>query len=358
MLSHTLWITLVSMEIEPYSAQRTPGPPHIPRQSVNRALSDARSVNPVRVSRPVALSVARGSAATARLRLERLARVVMAADPSVVDPTVVWSADWTQMDVAGFEALDRGIGAAWSSPATRNAMRDAVRAVVREELAAGLITADEATPRLNAVRIERRPRDESRQARGHVPADRVRAVFADLAADESLTARRDAALVALLVGAGLRRAEACGLTLADLDDLGETLTVTGKGRVVRDVPLAPGVRRAVAAWLRVRGPVPGHLLTPVSPSRPRHPETGRAMSANTVARVVARRFGPGVAPHDLRRTFAGNLLDSGADLSVVSRIMGHQNPATTAGYDRRGFAARQQAVDRLDVPFVAAGGPV
>lgn len=66
---------------------------------------------------------------------------------------------------------------------------------------------------------------------------------------ESLTARRDAALIALLVGAGLRRAEAVSLDLVDLDAHHESVVVRGKGGAVRDVPLAPGVRRAVRAWL-------------------------------------------------------------------------------------------------------------
>ncbi|MEV0573173.1 site-specific integrase, partial [Micrococcus luteus] len=64
-----------------------------------------------------------------------------------------------------------------------------------------------------------------------------------------------------------------------------------------------------------------------------------------------RRFGDDVKPHDLRRTFTGNLLESGADLSVVSKVLGHVSPATTAGYDRRGQVARLAAVEKLHVPL-------
>lgn len=62
-------------------------------------------------------------------------------------------------------------------------------------------------------------------------------------------------------------------------------------------------------------------------------------------------FGDDVKPHDLRRTLNGNLLESGADLSVVSKVLGHVRPATTAGYDRRGQVARLAAVEKLHVPF-------
>lgn len=337
------------MDIELYEPALEP--PRVPAAAVTRALADARAVVPSEIHRTVALAVSHGSDRTARLRLERLARVVMATDSRVTDPAAVWAADWSALPTEAVEALDRGIQTVWKSPSTRNAMRDSVRTVVRESLNAGILTHDQATPMLNAVRPEKLPRDEEKQSRGHVPASRVKAVFHELSQDDSLTARRDAALMALLVGAGLRRDEAARAELADLDQARETLVVQGKGGVVRDVPLAPGVRRAVQAWLAVRDLADGPLLTPVTRTKPRRAITDRSMSTNTIAQAVARRFGDDVRPHDLRRTFTGDLLDSGADLSVVSKVLGHVSPATTAGYDRRGHAARRAAVERLDVPF-------
>src|SRR5690606_11841935 len=81
-------------------------------------------------------------------------------------------------------------------------------------------------------------------------------------------------------------------------------------------------------------------LCPLSRTVPRTAETGRRMSVGAIAKTIARRFGDDVATHDLRRTFVCDALDSGADLSVVSQLVGHTNPATTAGYDRRGHTAR------------------
>lgn len=337
------------MDIELYEPSTES--PRVRAALVTAALEDARLPLPVLVHRTVARSVARSSDKTARLRLERLARVVMATDSRVTDPVRVWSADWSAMPVEAFEAIDAGIRRAWaSSAATRNAMRDSVRAVIRESLKAGILTHDEATPMLSAVVPEKAVRDEEKQSRGHVPADRVKGVFHELAQDRSLTARRDTALIALLLGAGLRRAEAVSIDLADLDDHHEYATVRGKGGAVRDVPLAASVRRAIRAWLEARGDEPGPLLTPVTRTKPREPVRRRRMSPNTVAQVVTHRFGPGVAPHDLRRTFTGDLLESGADLSSASKILGHVNPATTAGYDRRGRAARLADVERIDLP--------
>lgn len=323
----------------------------VPAAEVARALDDARSPSPRFVHRSVALTVAAASEATARLRLARLARAVMATDRRVADPAEVWAADWTSLPVEGFEAIDRGIRNTWQAVSTQNAMRDALRSLLRQSLAAGMLTYDEALPRLNAIRPQKLPRDAEKQSRGHISSSTIAEVFAELAADESTTARRDTAAIALLLGAGLRRSEAAGADFDDLDEYMESLTVRGKGEVVRDVPLSVDVRRALRAWLKVRGRSPGPLLTPMSREVPRTPVLGRRLSAGAVALTVRRRFGPEVASHDLRRTFTGDLLDSGADLSVVSKILGHASPATTAGYDRRGRASRLAAVERMRLPI-------
>lgn len=326
-------------------------PPTIPAALVRTALTDARSLHPDIVHRTVALSIQRASTKTAQLRLERLARVVMSADPRVTDPRAVWASNWAGLSLAGVELLDRAITTTWKAPSTRNAMRDSIRAVLRESLNAGLFTHDQATPLLNAVRPEKTSRDPEKQARGHIPHHTVEDVFKELANDHTITARRDALAIALMVGAGLRRAEVCAVRFTDLDERRERLTVRGKGDTVRDVPLAPGTRRALDAWIEVRGTEPGSLVTPLSHSTPRTPLIGRTLSTNTVAQLVTNRFGPTIRPHDLRRTFTGNLLDSGADLSIAAQVLGHSSPATTAGYDRRGFTARRAAVERLYVPF-------
>ena len=57
------------------------------------------------------------------------------------------------------------------------------------------------------------------------------------------------------------------------------------------------------------------------------------------------------SPHDLRRTFAGDLLDVGVDLATVQSLIGHRNANTTVRCDRRGKLAKRDGVRQLRVPY-------
>jgi integrase len=186
-------------------------------------------------------------------------------------------------------------------------------------------------------------------------ASEQRALFNEAAHDDRPIARRDAALLALLTGAGLRRSELAGLQIEDLDiESGQITVRRGKGRKDRITWLPPSGLPAISDWLQLRGRSPGPLLCPI---RKGGQLELRTMSAQAIRDVCRRRarlaaLSP-FSPHDCRRTWVGDLLDAGADLTTTQGLAGHASPSTTARYDRRPEAVRRRAASLLHVPYVS-----
>ncbi|CAI9415198.1 Tyrosine recombinase XerC [Pleomorphomonas sp. T1.2MG-36] len=150
--------------------------------------------------------------------------------------------------------------------------------------------------------------------------------------DEPWIAARDAAVLALLYGAGLRISEALSLTAAEAPpEAGGAVRVTGKGGKTRLVPVLPAVGRAVAAYIRL---VPFRL----APQEPLfRGAKGGPLSPRIIQLAVQRLRGalglPETAtPHALRHSFATHLLGSGGDLRTIQELLGHANLSTTQVY--------------------------
>ena len=179
-------------------------------------------------------------------------------------------------------------------------------------------------------------------------------LFRACAKDLTPLGRRDAALIAVAYSAGLRRSEVVGLDLADFAaETAELRVRRGKGQKDRVAYLTKGAVAALHEWLAVRSTDPGPLFWPAD-GRGRAP-VNRRMADQSVF-VILRKRGQQArlkpfTPHDLRRSFVGDLLDAGADMSVVQQLAGHADIRTTASYDRRGEEAKQRAAELLHVPF-------
>jgi integrase/recombinase XerC len=141
---------------------------------------------------------------------------------------------------------------------------------------------------------------------------------------------RDAAVLALLYGCGLRIAEALGLKRADFGAR-DALTVMGKGRKQRMVPLIPAVAKLIANYIALCPsdlPESGPLFVGAK---------GGPLAARVVQLAMARLRGalglPETAtPHALRHSFATHLLARGGDLRSIQELLGHASPSTTQIY--------------------------
>ncbi|WP_332683151.1 tyrosine recombinase XerC [Bosea sp. (in: a-proteobacteria)] len=145
---------------------------------------------------------------------------------------------------------------------------------------------------------------------------------------------RDAAVLALLYGSGLRISEALGLKRAQAPTgAGDALTVLGKGGKTRMVPVLPIVVEAIAGYLAQcpwRLAADGPLFVGVK---------GGPLSPRIIQLAVEGLRGslglPGSAtPHALRHSFATHLLGRGGDLRAIQELLGHASLSTTQIYTR------------------------
>ncbi len=171
--------------------------------------------------------------------------------------------------------------------------------------------------------------------------------------DDPALEARDAAIVELLYGSGLRVAELVGLDVHDsaqargwLDLAAGQAHVLGKGSKRRSVPLGAVAVTAVAHWLGLR---PSHLRDPAQTALfvGRH---GSRLSADAVRQRLKRRAAlAGVAtpvhPHMLRHSFASHLLQSSGDMRAVQELLGHASISTTQVYTRLDFSHLAQVYD-------------
>lgn len=146
-------------------------------------------------------------------------------------------------------------------------------------------------------------------------------------------ALRDAAILEVLYGAGLRISELCGLGPSDVDLRGGLVTVLGKRSKIRRVPLGEAAIAAIRAYLDGARKI---LIVPGSP-----PDAlflnrrGRRLTPRDARRILERRLlsdGRAISPHALRHAYATHLLEGGADLRAVQELLGHADVATTQLY--------------------------
>ncbi|MEX0405995.1 tyrosine recombinase XerC [Aquibium sp. LZ166] len=151
-------------------------------------------------------------------------------------------------------------------------------------------------------------------------------------AEEPWIAARNAAVLTLLYGSGLRISEALGITASQIAGKGETvLRITGKGGKTRLTPMLPVALQAVAEYRRL---CPHHL----PPNGPLfRGARGGPLDPSVVQREMrklrsALNLPDSATPHALRHSFATHLLARGGDLRTIQELLGHASLSTTQLY--------------------------
>ena len=256
------------------------------------------------------------------MRRELDRAVAIFTDEAITDATVF---DWSQIDLQQVQKLrsvmvDRGVAAG-----TVNHMLSGIRNTVRIAWDHGLVD-DKTRIAIENVRNEKPLR--RRRAGRYVRQSEVKRLFAAAPGTDPIGAR-DAALLSLLYGAGLRRSEAAALQLADYDQVSGAITVRHDER---QVYVTDGGKEAIDAWIAIRGDWSGALLCPVRGGRI---QTKAMTDQAVMLRVctIAKQAGVDpVTPNDLRRTYLTELERKQLDARTKGRPEVVSAPVITVPY--------------------------
>jgi site-specific recombinase XerD len=221
------------------------------------------------------------------------------------------------------------------SPRTVQSVYDAVKIfcgwAAREGLLKSNLLADMARPKAPADEIRPLTQDEFR--RMLAACDFTRPYHNDSTKrNRRATARRDKAILAILIDTGLRASELCALALADVDRTTKRLHILGKGRKRRYVYLTRKAMHYLQKYLTERGEDELAQSENLFVSR----GSGRAMSRGQLYHIIrglGRRVGiADVSVHQLRHTFAIEFLRGGGDVFSLQKLLGHADLKMTSRY--------------------------
>jgi site-specific recombinase XerD len=226
------------------------------------------------------------------------------------------------------QAHIRALREAGTPASSINQRLAAIRKLAMEAADNGLL--DEST----AQAIRRVPNQPNRGKKlgNWLTAEQARAMM-DAPDCTTLAGKRDAAILAVALGAGLRREEIAGLVVKQIqarDNRWLIVDIAGKHHRVRSVAIHDVIKARIDEWLSEAGIASGPIFRRVY----RSGKIGESMSAQTVWLVV-QKYNPlelTLAPHDMRRTFAILAYEAGASLKSIQNALGHESVETTEHY--------------------------
>jgi integrase len=229
------------------------------------------------------------------------------------------------------------------APASINQRLSAIRKLATEAAANGFLDFE------TAASIQQVPGAKRRGVRmGNWLTPRESQELLDAPPANTLKGLRDRAALGLLVGCGLRRAEAAALTVEHIqqrEGRWVIIDLAGKGGRVRTVPVPAGVKARIDQWLAAAVITRGYVLRSVD----RHGRIGESISGQAILDLVAEYAA--IQPHDLRRTCAKLCRKAGGELEQIQLLLGHASIATTERYLGSQQNLEHAPNDRLPLTF-------
>ena len=292
------------------------------------------------------------------LYLERLApssrqtmRYVLqdAADRLGVEDVTIDEFPWHQLQPGHITALVAALRADGYAPNTSSLYVNAIRGVMNQAWQQSLITQDHLL-KIRAVKAG----GGTRLSKGrNLRRTLIRELMDVCAADPRPQGLRDAAIIAILYGSGMRKSESVNLELSQINVAERSLQVMGKGNKEL-IKFAPAwAFEKLEAWLAFRR---AHLPEGVDDDdflfnrirRGNHITRERITkhAIYYIAKQRGKQVGVNIMPHDFRRSFITRVIEE-YDVSIAQKLAHHANIATTVRYDMRDDNERRNATDRF-----------
>ncbi|RMO19323.1 Phage integrase family site specific recombinase [Pseudomonas amygdali pv. morsprunorum] len=237
------------------------------------------------------------------------------------------------------------------APNTTSLYVNAIRGVMNEAWRHDLISHEQLL-KIRSIK----PVSGTRLAKGrNIRRTLIRELMEACAADPRPQGRRDAAIIAILYGSGMRKSESVNLDLSQIDFAERSLRVLGKGnkQLIKYAP--EWAFKALNDWLELRRSClePGQGDDPFLFNRIRrgsHITRDRITkhAIYFIAKQRGRQVGVNIMPHDFRRSFITRVIEE-FDLSIAQKLAHHTHISTTASYDMRSENERRNVVDGFDL---------
>lgn len=263
----------------------------------------------------------------------------------IIGFTDLQACPWGSLRRHHVQAIVSMLSGSDKAPATVNTYLAAIKGVCKEAWILHQLDVEEFQhiKDVKGVRGSRLPKGRALQP------EEVRLLLRACDEDEKKLGLRDGAMLAILAGCGLRRAEIVNLDVASLMRKDRILKVIGKGNKERIAFIPAGAWTRLTAWLDVADLQDGPMFTRI---RRHGAMTSERMSSQSVYHILHERSMQAgienVAPHDLRRTYATTLFEKGIDIITVKDNLGHASITTTQRYDKRSDERRRKASEVID----------